>query len=1043
MNRKPLISLSFLAAAVAVVAVHAALVGEHPVASSNLSAKLGTESRLGAHGRLASSGTPVDGDEPTSAVELSAGREPSAQGAIAAVYGGLPLHFEPNAGQTDPRVAFLSRGPQYTLFLTADQVTLALNLPSTGPGDSAGPHDERGIARVALGMKLVGANADPIIEGLDELAGKSNYFIGAKEDHVTGVPHYGKVAYRDVYPGVDLVLYGKQGRLEYDFVVAAGADSSQIGFLLRGAEAVHVDELGNLMIAVPGGELLQHAPFIYQEQAGSGRVPVGGRYELVEVGKGTFRVGFQIESHDGSKALVIDPVLSYSTYLGGSGSEIANDIAVDSSGNAYIVGYTSSADFPTAAAFQPDYAGGTSFVPSDAFVTKINPTGSALVYSTYIGTTLNDSGTAIAVDSSGSAYITGTPGTSAFPSAGTPPLPSSYARFFVTKFNAAGDALVYSQVLGGASTQDIVSDIAVDSSGNAYLTGKAGSVDFPTSNAIQPSRSGSNDAFVMKLNADGDAFVYSTYLGGSGAEQGYGIAADASGNAYIAGQTDSTDFTTVNPVQASNGGFSDLFIVKLSADGSTRTYSTYLGGSNIEIPAAIALNSAGNAFVTGKLWSSDFPTAGAAPASSSGGEEAFAAALTPAGSALVYSGYLGGSSLDRGVGISIDPGGNAHIVGQTNSSDFPTADAYQDSLSGSNYDGFYSVLGPDGSLVESTFIGAAGTDGATGVDARWGGAVYVTGRGNSSDFPTFNALQDTYGGGNTDAWVMKFCDWSIDPTSDAYAYTAGGGTVDVTAGPGCGWTAVSNDSWITVTGGAAGSGNDTVTYTVDANPTIIARQGTITIGGATFTVDQGGAPCTYGLSPTSASFTQSAGVDSVAVTTLTGCPWTAVSNDSWIHVTGGASGSDSGTVDYSVDQNLTASLRSGSMTIAGHSFPVDQAAGTVPADPTSLAVASSSARSVSLTWTDNAGDETEYRVERKEGAAGSFAQIVTLASDTQSYADPAVQGQTQYTYRVLACNLVGCSSPSNEVSVTTKALTYFIGDLEAVRSPDPPDPRKH
>jgi hypothetical protein len=473
-------------------------------------------------------------------------------------------------------------------------------------------------------------------------------------------------------------------------------------------------------------------------------------------------------------------------------------------------------------------------------------------------------------------------------------------------------------------------------------------------------------------------------------------------------------------------------VTKLSADGSTISYSTYLGGFANENDTKVDIDAVGGAYIAGTTTASDFPTVapaqGAWPGDSTNG---FAAALTPAGSSFVYSTYLGGSGIDYGLAVSVDPDGFAHIVGNTRSSNFPTLNASQPSLSGSNSDAYHTVLAPDGSIAESTYIGRSGADGARGVDAHQAGGVWLAGFTGSTDFPTLNAVYPSYTGGGNDAWVMKFCDWSIDPTSDNYTYAASGGTVDVTAGPGCAWTAVSNDAWITVTDSGPESGSYSVAYTVDENPTIIARQGTMTIAGATVTIDQGGAPCTYGLSPTSASFTQNAGTDSVAVTTLTGCPWTATSNDGWIHVTGGASGTDSGTVDYSVDQNLTTSPRSGSMTIAGQSFPVDQAAGTVPADPTNLAVASAFANSVSLTWTDNAGDETEYQVERKETAGGTFAKIATLAADTQSYTDSTVQRQTQYTYRVLACNLVGCSNPSNEVSVTTKSLSYFIGKPDA------------
>jgi hypothetical protein len=595
MNRRLLLSVTLATTVLAALAVSAALSADKAATEHPQSSEPGHRSG------------PLLSDASTAVVEPKTGLlvrpDPGDSGDIADTYGSIPLHFEPNLGQTDPRVAFTSRAPGFALFLTPTRVTLALEVPV---GSSMTP-DEGGMARVALGMEIVGASPAVSLEGLDPLEGKSNYFVGAREDFVTGVPHFKRSAYRDVYPGIDLLMYGSQGLLEYDFIVAAGADPGQIELAFKGAEDVRIDELGNLVVALAGGELIQRAPIIYQEAEGPTRVPVGGRFQLEEEGEGSFKVRFQVEEYDRAKTLVIDPILSYSTFLGGSLYDNLRDMAVDSAGNAYVAGWLTSSDFPTVGAYQPTHLGGSGTIQTDGFITKINPTGSAIVYSTYLGTYLNDPLSAIAVDSSGSAYVVGTPGTANFPTAGTP-LPLHGAAMYITKFNPAGDALVYSHILGG-TTGDVVEDIAVDSSGNAYITGRANSADLPTENAIQPTKRGTSDAFVTKINADASAFIYSTYLGGWGNnERGTGIAMDASGNAYVVGYTDSSDFPTVSPAQATLGGGLDAFVMKLSADGSTMTYSTYLGGFANEDDTKIDIDAAGKAYVSGTTGASDFPT---------------------------------------------------------------------------------------------------------------------------------------------------------------------------------------------------------------------------------------------------------------------------------------------------------------------------------------------------------------------------------------------------------------------------------------------------
>src|SRR5438876_782482 len=539
---------------------------------------------------------------------------------VSETYGKLPLHFEANRGQTHEDVCFLARGPGYSLFLTPTGTALTLTKQESSAHKPAahGKPEPRGRATgTVLRMTFAGANPDPRVTGLEELPGKANYFIGNDPANWrTSVPTYAKVRYADLYPRIDLLYYGNQRQLEYDLVVRPGADPTRIVLDIQGADRLQVDAQGDLVLQTTVGPIRQRKPVIYQELDGV-RKDIPGGYVL----KGEHQVGFKVAAYDASQALVIDPVLSYSTYLGGSGEDRDPAIAVDAAGNAYVTGHTESRNFPTTTgAFQTGFGGGAmSSGQGDAFVTKLNPAGSALVYSTYLGGSGPDDGKGIAVDAAGNAYVTGSTASSNFPTTigAFQTIKGGSGNAFVTKLNPTGSALVYSTYLGGSGAiGDYGAGIAVDASGNAYVTGGTSSSDFPTTaGAFQTTFGGDvfggGDAFVTKLNPTGSALVYSTYLGGSGHEAGHGIAVDAAGNAYMTGYTSSTNFpTTAGAFQPTYGGASyssNAFVTKLNAAGSALVYSTYLGGRGTDMGRAIALQYP-NVYVTGHTESYDFPT---------------------------------------------------------------------------------------------------------------------------------------------------------------------------------------------------------------------------------------------------------------------------------------------------------------------------------------------------------------------------------------------------------------------------------------------------
>ncbi|HEY0703679.1 MAG TPA: SBBP repeat-containing protein [Candidatus Acidoferrales bacterium] len=646
------------------------------------------------------------------------------------------------------------------------------------------------------------ANRHPHILGTEKLPGTTNYFIGRDPAQwKSNVANYAKVKYESVYPGIDLVYYGNDRNLEYDFLVQPAAHPSDIRIALTGdggAQNAKIDAYGDVTIALHDGDLRFHRPLAYQRGSNGEKLLVESRYVLDKTGgrspKAERELALEVGHYDRSKPLIIDPVLTFSTFLGGTSVDIASCVALDSAGNIYLVGHTLSADFPTVDPLQ----GTLHSNEGDVFVTKINSGGSAIIYSTYLGGVAPDgqSASAVAVDASGNAYVVGE-GPNDFPVT-TGAFDTSCAACsggpFVLKLDSTGSQLLYSTFLRGQSgvTGDAISAITVNSLGSAYVTGVSVSPDFPTTaGAYQRSRiNGNNQAFVTEFNPAGSALEYSTYLG---AGQSAGIALSSPGNAYIAGTAQESTFPTTpgafQTTYTAEGGNSGLgFVTELNASGSALVYSTYLGGSGGDFTGGIALDSAGNAYVGGQTFSKDFPLKNAFQNTLKGPANAYAAALNPNGTALIYSTYLGGSVDDAAQAIAADSVGNVYLTGFTQSPDFPVVDALQGTFGGST-DVFLTMIGPSGTPLFSTYLGGTQDDYGNAIALDDAENVYLAGRTDSSDFPVLQALQPKLDVGNVscppavcpDAFLTKISVSTATPPSD-FSVTLSPASATIAAG---------------------------------------------------------------------------------------------------------------------------------------------------------------------------------------------------------------------------------------------------------------------
>lgn len=659
----------------------------------------------------------------------------------------LPLTFEKNQGQASSEVQYLVRGNGYQMALQPANATLKLK-------------DKQ------FNLQLIGANQQATATGLNQLAGHSNYIFGSDSSHwQLDVPQYQRVQYHSVYPGIDLAYYGNQEQLEYDFIVAPHADPNSINLSFAGADSVSLSSDGELIVKLGDAELREHKPVVYQEHNGQRQI-ISSAYRIVD-----HKVQFQLGDYDHNLPLIIDPVITYSTLLGGNQTDKAQSVAVDSSGNIYLAGITFSNDFPTTNASQSACANNCN--SDDAFVTKISADGTQILYSTYLGGNSNDEAYGIAVDSNGNAYVTGYTLSTDFPTTSgayqaTAPLTWNS---FVTKLNTNG-GVVYSTYFGG-NNLDQANAIAVDSAGNAIITGLTFSNDLPVSAGALAKNAG-QDAFVTKLNAAGSAVLYCSYLGGNVDDVGSGVAVDANNNFYVTGYTSSTDFpVTANALLRVNHTGTG-FVTKYAADG-TMSYSTYLGGTSFGLANAITADSNGNAYVTGYSTATDFITTPGAIQRTGNGQDVFVSKINPTGSALVYSTYLHGTSTETATAIAVDSLGSAYITGYTYSLDYPATDGSAPSSNPSNTTNvFVTKFAPDGnSLVYSTYLsGAASNDQATGIAVDSAGNAYVCGYTNSSDFITVNPLQTAHSNiaDSSDAFVTKISSSAGTVQFDASSY---------------------------------------------------------------------------------------------------------------------------------------------------------------------------------------------------------------------------------------------------------------------------------
>jgi hypothetical protein len=652
-------------------------------------------------------------------------------------FGRIPLYFIPNQGFAPPEVLFMIKASRYTLSLTKEGLSLSVQRQNARDGRE----------ETSSRLVFLGTNPQTRLDGADSDGHRVNYFIGSDPARWrTDVPTWRAALYRDLYPDIDLKVYGVEKTIEYDWIVRPGGDLKSIRFKAGDRDGVRMDAEGNLLVSTAFGDLVHRKPTAYQSIGGR-RISVAAFFER----RGPESFGFRIGPYDRRHDLIIDPIV-YSTFLGGNGFDNGYGIAIDNTGAAYVVGTTSSSGFPLKNPIDNTRNG--SF---DVFVTKLAPAGNALAYSTFLGGRDSEDGYAIAVDATGCAYITGKTLSADFPvKAGYDSALNGSMDVFVTKLAPAGNSIVFSTYLGG-SNAEIGRGIAVDKNKAVYVVGFAGSANFPMKNAFDNSFNGNGDVFVTKFAPSGASLVYSTFLGGHDGDDGNAIAVDQYGSAYVTGFTASDDFPMKKAYDTTLGSTIDAFVTKFNPSGKTLAYSTYLGGGGInEYGWGIAVDRKGSAYVAGQTDSPDFPVVNAFDPTFNPSKEmeCFLTKFSPAGSTLAYSTYLGGKGDDRAFAVAVTADGVACLTGSTSSKDFPTHNAFAGSLHGSA-DVFVTKFAETGkALLFSTYLGGGSWEEGRAIAIRSNGEVVVTGTTTSADFPRKNPFDNSYNF-NDDVFVAK------------------------------------------------------------------------------------------------------------------------------------------------------------------------------------------------------------------------------------------------------------------------------------------------
>lgn len=692
----------------------------------------------------------------------------------------LPLYFVENGGQSDPRVAYYVLGGSTQVYFTNDGVTFIFMQPDhTLPlGDLGDTSPQQWVVK----LDFVGAKpVQPV--GVVQTQAIVSYFKGTSNQWHAGLSTYSQIVYRNLWPGIDLVYNGQSGKLIYDFQVQPGADPAQIQLRYRGIVGASLNPEGQMIVSTPLGGFVDEAPVAWQVVNGK-RTPVSASYNLdvdllpeqglsasMEQGGTNEGViyGFTVDAYDRTQPLLIDPaVLIYCGYIGGLYDDEGFRIAVDSAGSIYVVGFTNSDENSFPVAVGPDLTYNGIYDLYDAFIAKVNSSGTALIYAGYIGGSGREYGLGIALDAEENAYITGITSSEkdSFPVTVGPGLIfNGSTDAFVAKVSASGDTLVYAGYIGGAGYDEAYS-IAVDGTGSAYISGTAGTPqdNFPVKGGLNLILNGPTDAFVAKVSVTGDSLDYCGFIGGSDWEWGYGIAVDKVGNTYVTGETSSSEATfpvKVGPDLLWNGGY-DAFIAKVNAAGSALDYAGYIGGSDTDIGRAIAVDGAGNAYITGETRSKQdsFPVIVGPDLTFNGDEDAFIAKVSASGEALVYAGYIGGYPGDVGYSIAVDSTNNAYVVGFTSSNQqsFPVTPGPLSTYNGGNLDAFVAKLNESGTrLIYAGYIGGSGIDYGFGIAVDGVGNVYVSGSTSSTQesFTVKVGPDLTYNGGVWDAFVAK------------------------------------------------------------------------------------------------------------------------------------------------------------------------------------------------------------------------------------------------------------------------------------------------